>query len=95
MIVGLIMLAGLGLYLIVSIMLILFGASIAREQGKPGWKGGLFMALIMYLILFWDWIPMRATHQYLCMTQGGFTLNKTLDEWKQDKPRGGGDFNAK
>ena len=86
MVVGFIMLAGLLLYLIVSIILILFGASIAREQGKPGWKGGLLIAVIMYLILFWDWIPMRATHKYLCMTQGGFTLNKTLDEWKQENP---------
>lgn len=86
MVVGFIMLAGLLLYLIVSIILILFGASIAREQGKPGWKGGLLMALIMYLILFWDWIPMRATHKYLCMKQGGFTLSKTLEQWKQENP---------
>jgi hypothetical protein len=56
MVVGFIMLAGLLLYLIVSIILILFGASIAREQ------------------------------EYLCMKQGGFTLSKTLEQWKQENP---------
>ncbi len=38
MVVGLIMLAGLVLYLIVSIMLILFGASIVRA-GQAGLEG--------------------------------------------------------
>lgn len=73
--------------MIISLLLILLGVKIARANGKPGWKGGVIVAVIMYLILFWDWIPTLVTHKYLCHSQGGFIINKTLEEWELENPR--------
>jgi hypothetical protein len=83
---GIIIIGGLIIYLIISLLAIWLGISVAKEQGKPGWKGGLFMATVMYMILFWDQIPFHVAHKYYCSTEGGFTLNKTLDEWKKENP---------
>jgi len=86
MVVGFFVFTGLAVYFIISLLLIALGVSVARERGKPGWKGGLIVAVVMYMILFWDLIPMRVTHKYLCLTQGGFNVHKTLDEWKRENP---------
>lgn len=86
MVVGFFVFAGLAVYCIITLLLIALGVAVARERGKPGWKGGLIVAVVMYMILFWDLIPMRVTHKYLCLTQGGFNVNKTLDEWKRENP---------
>ena len=86
MVIGFIMLAGLTIYLIISLILITIGVKAARNRGKPGWKGGLLVAVIMYLILFWDWIPTYLTHKYYCETQGGYFLNKTLEQWEKENP---------
>ena len=80
------MLAGLIIYLVISLILIAIGVKAARNRGKPGWKGGLLVAVIMYLILFWDWIPTYLTHKYYCETQGGYFLNKTLEQWEKENP---------
>jgi len=86
MIVGFVILGGFIIYLIVSILIIVLSARVAQKRGKSGWKGALIASVVMYLLLFWDQIPTHATHKYLCMTQGGVTLNKTLKEWKQENP---------
>ncbi|MCU7890861.1 MAG: hypothetical protein KZQ78_04275 [Candidatus Thiodiazotropha sp. (ex Ustalcina ferruginea)] len=86
MVVGFIILAGLIVYLILSIVMIFFGVRYARKRGIPGWKGGLLTTVIMYLILFWDWIPMRATYSYLCNSQGGVTIYKTFEQWQNENP---------
>jgi hypothetical protein len=83
---GFMILGGLIIYSIISLLAVWLGVSVAREQGKSGWKGGLFMATVMYLILFWDLIPFRVAHKYYCLTEGGYTLNKTLEEWQRENP---------
>ncbi len=40
----------------------------------------------MYLLMFWDFIPFHVVHKYYCATEGGFTLNKTFEEWKVENP---------
>ena len=86
MVAGFIILGGLIIYLIISLLAVWLGIRVAKERGRAGWKGGLFMSVVMYLILFWDLIPFRVAHEYYCVTEGGFTLNKTLDEWKRENP---------
>lgn len=86
MVVGFIILAGLIVYLIISIVMIIIGVRHARKKGFPGWKGGVLAAVVMYLLIFWDLIPFHIAHKYYCSTEGGFTLNKTLEEWKQENP---------
>jgi hypothetical protein len=66
--------------------MIYFGVQIARTIKKPGWKGGVLAAIVMYLLLFWDLIPFHVAHKYYCETEGGFTVFKTLDEWEKENP---------
>lgn len=86
MVVGFIILAGLIVYLIISIVIIFYGIRYAKKRGIPGWKGGVITAVVMYLLMFWDFIPFHVAHKYYCSTEGGFTLNKTLEAWKQENP---------
>jgi len=85
-IVGLIVLVGLILYLILTLVLVTANVRSARKEGKSGWARGGIVLVFMYLLLFWDWIPTRlAIHNY-CANEGGFTINKTLDQWKTENP---------
>lgn len=40
----------------------------------------------MFSLLYWDLIPTFAIHRYYCLTEGGFTEYKSLDEWKLEHP---------
>ncbi|MBW9265811.1 MAG: hypothetical protein K1563_18570 [Candidatus Thiodiazotropha sp. (ex. Lucinisca nassula)] len=86
MVVGFIILIGLVVYLIISLVVVFLGVRYARKKGIPGWKGGALAAVVMYLLMFWDFIPFHVAHKYYCATEGGFTLNKTLEEWKAENP---------
>ncbi|MBT3038087.1 MAG: hypothetical protein KUF75_02490 [Candidatus Thiodiazotropha sp. (ex Ctena orbiculata)] len=86
MVVGFIILIGLIVYLVISAVMIFLGVRYARKKGIPGWKGGVITAVVMYLLMFWDFIPFHVAHKYYCATEGGFTLNKTLEEWKAENP---------
>lgn len=84
--IGLLYLVFFAVYLWLSILLIRWAARIAKKRGITGWKFGLPMALVMYLLVFWDWIPTVVAHKYYCSKYGGFTVYKTLDEWKKENP---------
>jgi hypothetical protein len=86
LVVGFIILIGLVVYLIISLIVIYLGVRYARKKSIPGWKGGVLAAIVMYLLMFWDFIPFHIAHQYYCATDGGFRLNKTLEEWKAENP---------
>lgn len=86
MVIGLLVIGGLIIYLIVTLVLVVVGVRSARRRGKPGWKGGVLVVLIMYLLLFWDWIPMHVAHQYYCSSEGGFSRYKSMEQWKEENP---------
>lgn len=75
-----------GVYLLLSGWLTDWAARKAKVRGIAGWKWGLPMALVMYNLVFWDWLPMEAMFKYHCATESGFTMYKTLDEWKRENP---------
>lgn len=83
---GLVILVAMGLYLLISIGVVMWAASYARRHGKSATRWGWSAALVMYLIPFWDWLPTVATHQYYCATESGFWVYKTPDEWKAENP---------
>ncbi len=58
----------------------------AMKRGIAKWKWGVPTALVMYLLIFWDHIPTLVAHQYYCKTEAGFTVYKTLEEWKEENP---------
>lgn len=83
---GLVILGAMGLYLLISVGVVVWAAGYARKNGKSAKRWGWGAALVMYLIPFWDWIPTVATHRYYCATESGFWVYKTLDQWKAENP---------
>ena len=81
----LVILAGV-VYLLISIYVVRLAANKARQRGLAGWKGGVPAALVMYLLVFWDHIPTLVAREYYCSREAGFTVHKTLDQWKQENP---------
>jgi hypothetical protein len=76
----------IGLYLIISLLVIFFSARTARKQGRRGWVWGLVAAFVMYNLVFWDWIPTVAMHNYECATEAGYWVYKTPEQWEKENP---------
>ena len=83
---GLAYLVAFGLYLLISIGVVRWAISYARKNGKSAKSWGWGAAFVMYSIVFWDWIPTVATHQFYCAKDSGFWVYKTLDQWKAENP---------
>lgn len=75
-----------GLYLLVSLGVVIGATAYARREGRSARRWGWSAALVMYLIPFWDWIPTVAVHQYYCATEAGFRVYKTPEQWKMENP---------
>lgn len=74
------------IYLLIAIGVIVYTVRKAKERGIAGWKWGVPAALFMYLIVFWDHIPTLIAHKYYCEKEAGFTVYKTLEQWKVENP---------
>ena len=89
-IVGLAVLAWpLTLLVLIGITFLIAVSMVVRYAGKHGrskWRWGIGAFLIVYLPIFWDWIPTVAVHQYYCAKDSGFWVYKTLDQWKAENP---------
>jgi hypothetical protein len=87
--IGLMVLGVFGLYVLVSIIVVTITYRTAKSNGAPEprvRRAAGVAALVMYLLLFWDWVPTVVAKQYYCRTQGGFSHYKTLDQWKAENP---------
>lgn len=84
--IGLAYLAVGGVYLALTVWLTRRAAQAATRRGIAGWKWGLPVVLAMYLLVFWDWIPTVIAHKYYCSKYAGFTVYKTLEQWKAENP---------
>lgn len=74
------------IYLPISIWVIRKSYRFAKANYQRGWLGGLVAALIMYNLVFWDWIPVILIHKHLCETEGGFWVYKTPEQWVKEHP---------
>jgi hypothetical protein len=83
---GLAYLVFFAVYLLVSIVAVRGAIGYARKNGKSAKRWGWGAAFVMYSIVFWDWIPTVAVHQYYCAKDSGFWVYKTLDQWKAENP---------
>lgn len=54
--------------------------------GKKRYLGAGIGFLIVYLPVFWDWLPTVAVQQYYCAKDSGFWVYKTLERWKKENP---------
>jgi hypothetical protein len=83
---GLVVFGAIGLYLLISIAVVIGAISYARKHGKSAIRWGSGAALVMYLLVFWDHIPTVVAHRYYCEKEAGFWVYKTLDQWKAENP---------
>lgn len=58
----------------------------AAKHGYSKWRWGIGAFLLVYLPIFWDWIPTVAVHQFYCAKDSGFWVYKTLEQWKAENP---------
>ncbi len=86
MIIGIAIFIGLGFYLLISVIVVWLSVRAAKRRGKSGWLWGSMAATVLYLLVFWDWIPTQIMYRNYCSHDAGFTLFKTLDEWKRENP---------
>ena len=84
--IGLAYLAVGAVYLALTVWLTKRAAQAAKRRGIAGWKWGLPVVLVMYLLVFWDWIPTVVAQKYYCSKYAGFTVYKTPEQWKAENP---------
>jgi hypothetical protein len=84
--IGLLYLAAFWVYIGTSVFVVWFFVHQAKKRGIAGWKWGVPAAIVMYLLVFWDHVPTLLAHKYYCERDAGFTVAKTLDEWKAENP---------
>jgi hypothetical protein len=75
------------LYALISVVVVLLAIRHAQNSGRSATRWGWGVALVMYLIPFWDWLPTVAMHQYHCATEAGFRVYKTPEQWMKENPR--------
>jgi len=83
---GLVIFFVFALYLLLSLGVVALVKRYARNNNKNEKRWGWGAVLVMYLLVFWDLIPVYAVHAYQCNANAGFNVYKNLDEWKQENP---------
>ena len=83
---GLIVFFAIGLYLALSAFAVWFATRWAKRSDRSPWRWGILTAFVMYNLVFWDWIPTVVAHNYYCEKEAGFTVYKTLEQWKAENP---------
>lgn len=86
---GLVVLVVGAIYLVVLIAVTLFAYFAAKKRGYSTAKRWLAAAggfLVVYLPVFWDFIPTHIANQYYCSTQAGFTVYKSVEQWVAENP---------
>ncbi|MCL5975327.1 MAG: hypothetical protein M1270_05805 [Gammaproteobacteria bacterium] len=73
-------------YTWLSVKVVRSAVKHSKEAGGNHVLAGWVAGIIMYSLVLWDFIPTHAMHNYYCVTQSGFTLNKSLDQWKLENP---------
>ena len=73
-------------YGFVSVFIVHKSYGFTKARYGKGWVGGWLAALVMYNLVFWDWIPVYVMHKYYCSTQAGFWVYKSPEQWIKENP---------
>ena len=68
---------------------------LAKNRGwsrKKCWVTAVGSFLVIYLPLFWDYIPMLVLHNYYCATEAKWEVHVTADEWRTRNSPVGSNF---
>ena len=69
-----------------SVKAVKYAANWAAENDRSPRVWGFLAGFVMYNLVFWDFIPVYATHAYYCAKLGGLTVYKTPEEWTAENP---------
>jgi hypothetical protein len=83
---GLSILVALFLYLLVSAGVVFWVVRWAKRRGRGPVRWGIFAGLVMYHLVFCDFIPTLVVYKYYCATKAGLFVYKTPDQWKAENP---------
>jgi hypothetical protein len=83
---GLVILAIMIGYLIISLIVVMVTVKTAKKHGRRGWVWGLVAVFVMYNLVFWDFIPSVVMYKYYCATEAGFWVYKTPKQWETENP---------
>ena len=83
---GLIVMSVIAAYLVASVLVVKKAMRWAEANGRSRKRWGWIAAMTMYLPVFWDHIPTVLLYQYLCATQQGFQVYKTVEQWQRENP---------
>lgn len=84
--IGLSILVALFLYLLVSAGVVSWVVRWAKRKGRKPVRWGIFAGLVMYHLVFWDFIPTLVVYKYYCATKAGLFVYKTPEQWRVDNP---------
>jgi len=73
-------------YFFVARTVVRFTTKWASNNNKSVRLWRITAIIGMLSIVFWDLIPIYGIHTYQCASNSGFSVYKTLDEWKQENP---------
>ncbi|TCV80126.1 hypothetical protein [Sulfurirhabdus autotrophica] len=71
--IGLVVFGAALLYLLISIVVVLWAIRYARGNGKSAKSWGRGAAFVMYSLVLWDWLQTVATQEFYCAKDSGFT----------------------
>jgi hypothetical protein len=74
------------LIVIASVVSISAFVFFAARSGRGKWRWALVGFLVVFLPIFWDWVPTVMAHKHYCEKEAGFWVYKTLDQWKAENP---------
>jgi hypothetical protein len=58
----------------------------AKNRGRSPVRWGIVAGLVMYHLVFWDFLPTLIVYKYYCATKAGFWVYKTPEQWKAENP---------
>lgn len=83
---GLMVLAALAAYFAISVGVVLFVVLQAKKRNRNPVLWGIIAGLIMYNLVFWDYLPTLIVFNHKVKTESGFWVYKTPDQWKIENP---------
>jgi len=86
---ALVVLSFIFLYVAVLIGAAVIGYQWGKRRGwstRRRWSAAAVGFLIIFLPMFWDWLPTVWLHSYYCEKYGGLTVYKTPEQWKKENP---------
>jgi hypothetical protein len=86
---SLVILLVIALYVAALIVATVLGYRYGRKRGwsqRKRWMSAGIGFLIVFLPVFWDWLPTVWLHAYYCDKYSGLTVYQTPDQWNTENP---------